>query len=358
MAHRIRLFDMGTNRGPGNLVAEFVDALDVGVSQYANAVGEAFWTVPYNHPSVNQIVPLQRHYEISRVNQRTGNYDVVGVGIMDDYKADGNEVTPSGRDYLSLLDTSITSSTTSYTNALVGNIIAAEWSAARIQTVQANSRLGFTTTGSIDATSQTATVISAYESRLHFMRSTINILTNSNSTRPIMQISRSAPYTFTFNQNQGSLKPNVRLEYGSLISDFKYAPGYADLGTEFFGIGQKRAGATILYSDQTYASISTYGYIQQPKLYIDVVDQASLDKMVLHDARKSARIGKGIAVQIEPGTAGGLQPWDGYDIGDALTVIINRGIVNVNGPYTCWGQEWVADKGGESLFLDLLPLDT
>ena len=349
---------MGANRGPGTQVAEITDALDVGVSQYANAVGDCFFTIPYNHPAASQIVPLQLHYAIDRLNQRSGNYDTVGVGIIDDFKADGNEVTPSGRDYLSLLDTSITSSTTSYTNALVGTIINNEWTAARIQSgVQSNSRLGFVTTGSIDATSQTATVISAYESRLHFMRSTINILTASNSTRTIMQISRSSPFTFTFNQNQGSDKTNVRLEYGSLVSDFRYQPGYSDLATVVYGIGQKRDGATVLYSNQSYASSGLYGIIQSPRLYIDVTDQTALDKMVLHDARKSARIGKGIAVQIEPGTAGGLGPWDGYDIGDALHVIINRGIVSVDGLYTCWGMEWVADRGGESLFLDLLPKD-
>ena len=345
---------MGSGRGPAGQVAEIVDAIDVGVSQYANAIGECFFTVPYNHPQISAISPLQTHYEIARLNQRTLAWDVLGVGILDGYKADANEVTATGRDYLSLLDTSITSSTTSYTTALVGTIINNEWTIAK---AQVDSRLAFVTTGTINATSQTATVISAYESRLHFMRGAINILTASNSTRPIMQISRSSPHTFSFNQNQGSLKPAVRLEYGGLISDFKYDPGYATLASDFMGIGQKRVGATILYSERNWISFSTYGLIQVPKVYIDVTDQAALDAMVIHDARVSARIGKGIAVQIEPGTAGGLQPWDGYDVGDALTTIIQRGIVNVNGPYTCWGQEWVADKGGESLFLDLLPLD-
>lgn len=350
----INLYNMGTNRGPGSLVAQIPDALDVGGSQYVNAIGEFFCTIPYNHPAIPQVIPLQRHYEVKRLNDATGSYDPIFVGLVDNFKQDSNEVTVTGRDYLSLLDTSITASTTSYNNTKISTIIQQHWTAAMIQNNQANSRLGFVATGSIATTSTTATVISAFESRLHFMNGLMDILNSSNSTRPSIQITRASPFTFSFNPNQGSDKDNIRLEYGGIVDDFQYDPGYENLATDYFGIGQKRSGATILYSQQTYGDASAYGTIQFPKLYIDVVDQTALDNDVLHDARVASRIGKGVALQVKPN---GLPLWYGFDLLDAFTVIINRGPTNLNGKYTLWGVEWVADKGGEALYLDLLPKD-
>lgn len=341
----------GAGRGRNAVAAIVDDASDIGWSTYANDGGECFFTLPYNHPQIAQMVPLQRHIEISR-RSTTGTYVPLWVGLLDDYSATRDEVVFYGRDYISLLDTSITGSNTSYTNAAISTIVSAEVSNAVNQNSDsANSRLGFITTGTIEATSKTTTVLTSYQSRLQFMQGLLEILAAGGTTRPLLSFTRSAPITISFQSNAGSDKENIRLEWGGLVRDFNYEPGYGQIITNQLAIGQKREGASILFADQTYASITDWGRIQDATVFIDVVDQQALDDLTLDLARQRGVLSRiaGITIQVN-----GLIPWDGYDLMDSLRVMVSRGITSVNALYTLFGAEWTVSKNGaESLFLDL-----
>lgn len=352
----VQLGTIGASRGRGTAVAEIPDARDIGISEYANQAGECFFTLPATHPLINECVPLQRHVRVLRWSGT--NYVPIWSGLLDDYEARANEVVFFGTDYLGLLTGTITSSNTSYTGTFLGNIIQAQITAAR---AEANSRVAFIGTGTIAATTTTATLLTSFQPRLDFIGSVIDVLIADRSVRPIISVTpRTAAFggvfEFQFSENQGSDKEDVRLEYGGLVRDFVYAPGYNSLATRIYGVGVKREGATVLYSTQTYANEATYGWIARPELYQDVIDQTSLDQRVKRDARRAARVGKNVALSLR---ASGLAPWDGYDLGDAVRVVINRGIVSVNQLYTVWGLEWIGQQNGsEELFLSLTPKET
>jgi hypothetical protein len=102
---RIRLFDIGANRGPGNEVAIVYDAKNIGSEVMANDEGSAYWTLPINHALINQFQPLLRHYKIERLNHNTGTYDLVGAGLLTGADVTNDEIVFSGSDYMGILNT-------------------------------------------------------------------------------------------------------------------------------------------------------------------------------------------------------------------------------------------------------------
>lgn len=355
--HRIVLYDVDTaaGRGRGNVAAVISDAKEIGGSEYVNAPGEFFFTLPQDHVQINSIHPLQQHYRLDRFNARTDAYETLFVGLLDDYEAGADEVTFYGRDYLSLFETTISGSNTSYSNAFIGSIITDQLTSAR---AEANSRVNFITAGTIDTTTTTTTVLTSYQSRLQFMAGVAEIVASDRSVRPVIQITprtSSGAFTFNFTENKGSDKEDVRLTWGGNVSDFRYRPGYGNLRTRIAAIGQKREGASLLFSTQVSASEVSYGWIADSAVFIDVVNQTALDNKTKRRARQLGRVGTGVSLAIRTDN---LAPYDGFDMADSVRVVINRGPVAVNALYTCWGLEWTGhSNGSESLFLDLLPKD-
>lgn len=98
---RIRIFDLGTNRGVGAERCVIYDAKNIGSEVYANDVGSAFWTLPINHPLVPDLVPLKRHYKIER--NSNGNWVLIGAGLLASYDATNDEIVYEGMDYMTML---------------------------------------------------------------------------------------------------------------------------------------------------------------------------------------------------------------------------------------------------------------
>jgi len=105
---RIRLFDIGANRGPGAEVSVVYDAKNIGSEVLANDEGSAFWTLPINHPEIAKFIPLKRHYKIERLNHDTGSYDLVGAGLLTGADVSRDEVVFAGSDYIGIMNTHYT----------------------------------------------------------------------------------------------------------------------------------------------------------------------------------------------------------------------------------------------------------
>lgn len=102
---RIILYGLDTSTGwRGSTVSSIYDPLEVGVSERANEVGEAYWVLPNNHPLISDCVPLLRHYEIQRYDIDSGTYRWVGAGILDDSEVGENETTFRGIDYMAVFN--------------------------------------------------------------------------------------------------------------------------------------------------------------------------------------------------------------------------------------------------------------
>ena len=105
---RIRLFDIGANRGPGAEVSVVYDAKNIGSEVLANDEGSAFWTLPINHPEIAKFIPLKRHYKIERLNHDTSSYDLVGAGLLTGADVSRDEVVFAGSDYVGIMNTHYT----------------------------------------------------------------------------------------------------------------------------------------------------------------------------------------------------------------------------------------------------------
>lgn len=351
----LQAVDTAAGRGPGAVVAMIEDAKDIGASEQVNGPGEMFFTLAQTHPQVGEIQPLQTHYKIQR-KDNNGDFVTKFAGLVDDYESTPDEVVFYGRDYLSLLDTSITAANASYSSRYVGQIVQGSLTNARNES---NSRVNFISMGTIENTATTTVALTSYQSRLEFISQVADIAMADNTVRAVLQVAPRSSDTpsFNFTANQGSDREGVRLEYGGLVNDYLYSPGYSTLRTSVRAIGQKREGASLLFSTQTttLAPITTYGSIAEPVLFIDIIDQSALDKKAARAARQFARVGKTLGLSI---TSGRLGPWEGFDLADSVRVIIRNGIDNVNALYTVWGVEWIGRKNGsEEMVLSLLPKD-
>jgi hypothetical protein len=348
---RIELFDHDANHGPGDQTALIDDFKDMGLSAYANDVGELYFTLPISHRDISAIRPLETHYRVSRFNDSA--YDVMGVGVIEDFDQSPDEMVVYGHDYFGLLTTTITSSTQSYSAQLLGNIITDQLSQAINET---NSRLGFTALGTIDTTSKTTTLITSYQPRLDFLRSVAEVSMGDSSVRSLLRIGREAPFEWDFVENYGQDRRKVRLEYGYNVSNFRYIPNFREFATRIRAIGIKQEGATLLFSDQGYASETTYGRITRARLFQNLVNQAALDDKTKREARLAGRADKLVQLEIR---AARIAPYTTYEIGDSVPVIINRGRAALDSLYTIWGQEWTVDpQGRELLYLDLATKET
>ena len=105
---RVRIFKLASNRGVGDEVAVIYDAKHIGSAVLANDSGGAYWTLPINHPSNKDCVPLLRHYKIERFNHDTDSYDLVGAGLLMSADVTNDEIVYNGSDYMALMDMSYT----------------------------------------------------------------------------------------------------------------------------------------------------------------------------------------------------------------------------------------------------------
>lgn len=100
LKYRITLWDRtGTNGWRGQQKAVVFDAKSIGIEEYANDSGSAFWTLNNDHPQISEFQPLSRHYEISYWSPTKSRWEFAAAGILNDYQATEYETTFSGIDY-------------------------------------------------------------------------------------------------------------------------------------------------------------------------------------------------------------------------------------------------------------------
>ena len=118
---RVTLWSLGANGWRGDQKAVVFDAKSIGVEEFANDTGSAFWTLNNDHSQIAEFVPLQRHYEISRWSDDRSRWEFVGAGMLNDYTATEFETTFSGLDYKAILNqmyTPLSGMTTGNANVL------------------------------------------------------------------------------------------------------------------------------------------------------------------------------------------------------------------------------------------------
>lgn len=125
---RITLYPLDTSTGWRSSSSNVIyDPIEVGVTEKANDVGEAYWVLPNTHPLIGVCLPLKTHYEIHRYDPDADAYKWVGSGILNDTEISQNETTFRGIDYMAVFNqyytptVALTFTSTSYLSPDISN---------------------------------------------------------------------------------------------------------------------------------------------------------------------------------------------------------------------------------------------
>jgi hypothetical protein len=364
---RITLWDMtGAGRGRGTVKAVISDAKYIGCSSYLNEGGEAFFTLPYNHPQIAECVPLERHYRIDRWDEEDAVYRTVGTGILQDYQATDNETVFYGIDYMTVLNQTITdvssiisnpSNTVTYDDKTVSQIWQSELSAVKNE---ANSRLGFIDVeATISAATKTYDIFTAGENRGEFLFNMTAIAQEGTTNKVVfgnrIESSTQSYNSFFLDMNYSTAPNNsLRLVYGANVRRFSYSPNFRNLRTRAVLIATSifNASQSKIWSNYaTSALASTYGIIDRVDVFEDLISQDSVSARASYNLNESSpdklRV---ISLSVVDGS---VIPYKNYNLGDDIRVIINRGNVVVDASVTLRGQQWVGrEDGSEEIAFD------
>jgi hypothetical protein len=351
---RVAVYKMGENRGPGALIGYIDDPIDLGASRYLNGAGEVYFTLPALHPYCPELEPHQTHYAVQQWHG--DRYRVLFAGLITDFDATTDEMVVYGNDYLGLLQTAVderydptkpdvaASGTgtggSKYVDKTLDYIIKDQLAHHR---TRPNSPVGFiaTSTTHFTALAERATIYSTYTEALPFVIG----LADSHKQGTGREVRfydyqyEYAPEQFSYEwrlvDNWGKDRPNIRLEYGALLADFRVV-ALGDFGTRVLGVGQKR-GEFKVYRASTDPILdeAVWGRTSKARFYADIIDQNDLTRRVKEDTAQLGKVGKRMALAIR---ADMLSPFDGWDVGDNIVVDIERGVVDT-GQYGSVGAD-------------------
>jgi len=361
-------------RGPGKLIGYLDDPVDLGASAFLNGGGEVYFSLPALHPYCPEIEPHRVHYQ---VQQYYGDrYRTLFAGLITDFDADAESVTFYGVDYLGLLQTAVDERYDVNNAELAANMAGGGGSKYSDKTLDAiikdqllyhknnpNSPVGFiSATGPITALAERATIYSTYAEALPFITGLIDSH-KQGTGRECRFYARPLDTTFltwewAVIDNWGRDRPNIRLEYGGLVNDFRVV-ALGDFGTRVLAVGQKRGEVKVYRANSTGGlDEASWGRRAKTAFFQDIVDQNDLQRRANENASVLAKIGKRLALAL---AADMLSPFDGWDLGDSINVDIERGVVYTPnygslGLWTIYGVEWrYARDGHTDMTLTVLP---
>lgn len=166
----------------------------------------------------------------------------------------------------------------------------------------------------------------------------------------VFEITFSTTPTFNFWRDVGTDKSNVIFELDSEIVNFAFDVDMRELRNNIqgFAVGE---GPVVLQSSQTdTTSRTTYYNRSFFPFYGDVTNQVELDERVKNDLTELKDPTKNISIQL----ASNITPFDGYSMGDAIKVRINRGRVSVDEFYRVIGMEVNRDTNGVEIVNPIL----
>jgi len=155
--------------------------------------------------------------------------------------------------------------------------------------------------------------------------------------------------TFTFLRDVGEDKPDVRLELGSEITDFLLTEDASGIRNSIRGLTVTDA-PKVLQNTQTDTASRTEFYLRDIGIVFPSADkQSALNEKTKDYLKEKKDVRKDVAV----GFASGLKPFDGYQMGDGVKVLINRGRVDVDEFYRVVGMR-VGYEAGVELTVPIL----
>jgi hypothetical protein len=168
------------------------------------------------------------------------------------------------------------------------------------------------------------------------------------------EITRTAPFTFNFWKNKGSLV-GIPLVLNGSVSDYQHAPGWASLRNNLATLGTTTGGGAAEVVAADTSSIATFGLRQDVfaiKTLAGIVGsavEADQQKAVAERMLKTATQGTpALWLTLVPGA---ISPFSGWDICDTFPVEIVNGTDAITGNWRVIGARAIMDESGERVQL-------
>jgi hypothetical protein len=353
--------------GPASIDGVIHDAVNVGWSWYSRRPAKAYFTLRQGSVHNARLLPLKHHIRIWYLNEVTGYGPVlVFSGRLNEPDSSAQDVVWSAWSYMADLSLSRTGYRKLYPKAKIGSEIAqVEWKAARGEVQAPNypiavtySLLAHVATGTIedplDSLGATAIITDTRFGvidvpRLLLMFDLTEIGRANTTNNVVFEITRATP-TFNFWKNKGSAYTAKRLTMPGNVRDFRFIPGFASLRNDLATIGTSATGSATEIVKTDEASALEWGRRQdvfQIKTLSGVAGAASeVDAQnAVTDAavRQSVKLAKDLLLDIREQH---IEPFDGWDIEDLVTVQIKRGKDTIDATYRVLGTRGVQNAGG------------
>jgi hypothetical protein len=366
-------------RGPGTLVGIIEDPTNLGFRTVVNAPGEMYFTLPALHPQAGICEPWQTHYAVQQY--RNGAWVDLANGLLNDFDAGDNDIIIYGLDYLGVLsktvdhrwpngvdpDSDHAHGGAKYVHETISHIIRDQLDEAHDQP---DSTVGFISSATadganIDSLPTEISIFSTFKQRLDFIRGLIDSNKSGLGLRTRLK-ARFNPSTrkwvWDLRNTTGKDRDNLRLEYGSLLQNFRIIALGPDFSTKVHAVGTTPSHIKPHYEIYPTASggdfwTDTFGLNQTVLTMTDIADNNDLKRRVRQARAEAARVGKQVWVAVR---VHGIDPLDGYDLMDSIPLDIDRGMVETDrygsGYWTIHGTEWrLFADGHDELSLIIRP---
>jgi hypothetical protein len=354
----------GNDFGPLSLLAEFENAKNIGYAYYLNDIGEAFWTINQDDRHATSAVRAAEgtgHVKIFR------NGKCVWRGLLAEHDANHTDAILYAYGYESVLYYLLSGWNNSWKNKKIagGSKRPVDELWGKVQT-RTNSQLQFASTGTLQApatTSNGGTDITLnsykvyYKRILHIFKELVAMAVSDTTNVCYFELDypTTTAHTLTFNfwKDNGTDITDKILEYPGSISGFsdRHIPIFARNDIKSVGTGARDQLFRITEhtTTGTYGS-NAFGRRQEPLYFNWVRDEAEQTRVLKSRARKARREDVNVYLRMWPDDnmlIPARAPQSGYELGDRLKVVIDRGLTQINKFMFLEGEQVVVVNGME-----------
>jgi hypothetical protein len=356
--YRVQLFTLAdsTTYGVGSLVAEFERMKNLGYSEYANEVGEAFFTIyqddPKIRPSVRAAIRDGGHVKILRNNQ------VVWSGALGATDENETDAVIYAYGYASELYKLHTDWGSEWTGQKVQQIVTDAWNRAR--TGLSDSRVGWMSTGTIESPvttsgGSTEIVLPFYRAdykRILFLIQEMAAFSISDTTnRVLFEITPDG--TFNFWKNRGSDLTTLRFEWGQRgLVGFRRYRVPTDRRNVIHAVGSSPRDIVLRTTVEDATDRGSKGRLEEALYFSWVRDASELDRVARLRLERAKREDSDMSLTfaanaITPSRATGSL----YRLTDTVPIKVVHGLTNVDDRKMIVGEQVLMLRGQEHVRL-------
>lgn len=346
--YRVVAREPTATHAPGDVIADFENAKNIGYSSYLNDVGEAFVTINQDDPkalALRDWVDADAHINIYR------DTDLMWGGWLGEMDETDTDFICYAHSYESTLFWLHTAWETEYVSSQINTIIQDLWNDGQ---AKSESMTQWMTDGTFEApvtTSGGGTPINlalykaSYKRLLFAMQELVALSISDTTNRVIFEITPSG--TFNLWKNKGLNLTDIRWSYGggSIIGYRRYRVP-ADRRNVLLSVGS--SPKDLVLRDEEGTPPAGEGRREEAIYLPWVRDADELDRIAKLRLVRAKRVDSELSLVMAPGTVIPARATNSsYELGDAVPVYIKNGVTDIDGLKLVTGQQVVVYRGKE-----------